>query len=235
MQDAKKLIREYLNRELGESDTFQFGCSMCGDCCRKRDEAIMLTGPDLFHIAQALNLSPAEAALECAEWRLGDTSHLPVLYLRERLDGSCRLLRNGRCIVHKNKPAVCALFPLGRFLDPATNKFHYFLNDYCRKGQNDPEGKLWTLGEWLSEFNPRNSEEEMRAWNRLMSGLAQIMSGIKKEDVKGYLLDIIFGVCYFKYDTDIPYVPQAEAHIEVMKEMLPKVFPLPPDMRLFDQ
>ena len=29
-------------------------------------------------------------------------------------------------------------------------------------------------------------------------------------------------------------VPQVEAHIELAKKMLPKVFPLPPQMRLFD-
>ena len=45
---------------------------------------------------------------------------------------------------------------------------------------------------------------------------------------------LTLGACYFKYDTDFPYVPQVEAHIELAKKMLPKVFPLPPQMRLFD-
>lgn len=47
-------------------------------------------------------------------------------------------------------------------------------------------------------------------------------------------MDVILGACYFKYDTDFPYVPQVEAHIKLAKELLPKVFPLPPQMRLFD-
>lgn len=233
-QDAKKLIQDYLALELKENDTFQFECSMCGDCCRKRDEPIMLTGPDIFHIAQGLNRSPAEAALECAEWMLGTTSHLPVLYLRERLDGSCRLLRNGRCMVQKNKPAVCALFPLGRFFDAGTNNFYYFRNDSCKNGRGNPDGKIWTLGEWLEEFGLRNSEEEMRVWSRLMAGFTQITMRMRQEDIKEPLLDVILGACYFKYDTDFPYVPQVEAHIKLAKELLPKVFPLPPQMRLFD-
>ena len=45
---------------------------------------------------------------------------------------------------------------------------------------------------------------------------------------------LTLGACYFKYDTDFPYVPQVEAHIELAKKMLPNVFPLPPQMRLFD-
>ena len=147
MTDDEKRYREYLANELKGDDTFQFECSMCGSCCRSRSEPIVITGPNLFRIAKTLNISPLEAAQEYMDWTIGVNSHMPVLTLRERLDGSCRLLRNGRCTVHQNKPSVCALFPLGRMYNPEKKRFIYFKNAFCSRGKKAPKPKP---GRWMS-------------------------------------------------------------------------------------
>lgn len=73
-----------------------------------------------------LGISVEDMLLQNAEVYIGAGSHVPVFILKERLDGSCRLLRNGRCTVHRSKPAACALFPLGRYFDGNDRSFHYF-------------------------------------------------------------------------------------------------------------
>ncbi len=47
---------------------------------------------------------------------IGSTSNVPLVSLKMREDnGKCHFLRDdNRCRIQKNKPAVCALFPLGR-------------------------------------------------------------------------------------------------------------------------
>ena len=234
MADDEKRYREYLANELKGDDTFQFECSMCGSCCRRRAEPIVITGPDLFRIAKTLNISPLEAAQEYTDWTIGVNSHMPVLTLRERLDGSCRLLRNGRCTVHQNKPSVCALFPLGRMYNPEEKRFIYFKNTFCSSSKKGTKVKNWTLDEWLDEFRLRETEDDVRVWNRMITSLVRVTAGIDRAKIDGILLRVLFGACYFQYDTATPYAPQVEAHMELLKGVLPEMAAIPPKLRLFE-
>lgn len=234
MTHDEELYQQYLANELKDDDTFQFECSMCGSCCRQRAEPVIINGPDLFRIAKALQLSPAEAAQEYTTWNIGGSSHLPVLTLRERLDGSCRLLRKGRCTVHQNKPAVCALFPLGRIYDPVKDRFQYFKNNFCNRAKRGSAAKTWTLEEWLDEFGLRETEEDTRIWSRLTGGLAMVTAQMDETKIDGFLLHLLFGVCYFLYDTTKPYPPQVEANMDMLKEVLPEIVPIPKEIRLFE-
>ena len=203
----------FQKNELKPGDTFQFACAMCGNCCRNRREAILMTGADIFRAATALGV-PVEAVLpKNFETYVGEDSHVPLYVLAERLDGSCRFLRKGRCLIQQDKPAVCALFPLGRFFDIRDNAFHYFMNpNSCNAGQ--AEGKTWTLEEWLDEFHIRETEAMTAAWHKLLTCLAEVTCRMKKEDIFGDLLEDLRRVLYLGYDTSAPYIEQAEARID---------------------
>lgn len=95
MSFSEKDIKTFQKNELKPEDTFHFECKMCGSCCRKRDEPILLTGADIYRIARALDTTMMNAIEDNTAGFIGGNSHLPVLVLRERMDGSCRLLRNG--------------------------------------------------------------------------------------------------------------------------------------------
>lgn len=64
----------------------------------------MITGYDIFRLASALKIEPIEVIKKYTRGYVGNNSKLPVLVLKERPDGSCSLLRNGKCSVHSNKP-----------------------------------------------------------------------------------------------------------------------------------
>ncbi|RKJ82818.1 YkgJ family cysteine cluster protein [Butyricicoccus sp. 1XD8-22] len=202
----------FKKNELKPGDTFQFACAMCGSCCRNRREAILMTGADIFRAAKALGVSVEEVLPKNFETYVGEDSHVPLYVLAERLDGSCRFLRKGRCLIQQDKPAVCALFPLGRFFDVRDNSFHYFLNpDRCNAGQ--VEGKTWTLEEWLDEFHIRETEAMTATWHKLLTRLAEVTCWMKKEDICGDLLEDLRRVLYLGYDTGAPYIEQVEARI----------------------
>lgn len=89
----------YLDHILKPEDKFVFQCQMCGNCCRNRSESILLSGADTFRIAKQLEMSVPATIDKYTTFGIGKDSKLPLLYLRERLDGSCSLLRKGKCTV----------------------------------------------------------------------------------------------------------------------------------------
>lgn len=197
-------VQYYLDHTLKPDDKIVFQCQMCGSCCRKRSESILLTGADLFRIAKYLGVSTAEASKRYTTFGVGRDSCLPLLYLKERQDGSCSLLRNGKCTVQSEKPAVCAIYPLGRMIVGDKQEYAYFTQPvYCAgdvghtggeaisqlpadKAQeilNDPELKSATvsLEEWLSQFNIRAHEKEYIAWNKLAMQCSEFIREIVAE------------------------------------------------------
>ena len=104
-------IEEYIKTHtVGIDDSFQFGCQICGDCCKNRHEPIILAGYDLYRIAKHYNKTPEEIANKYCAFNIGGNSHLPVLTIKEReYDGTCSFSRRGRCELHQSKSKLNAL------------------------------------------------------------------------------------------------------------------------------
>lgn len=216
-------FKEFQANILKPTDTFQFGCKMCGNCCRHRSEPIMLTGLDIFRISQALGLHPGQVIQEKTIGYIGDQSHVPILTLKERLDGSCSLLRKGKCMVHSNKPVVCALFPLGRMYNAITHEVQYFKQPHgCSTGNKN--GRTWTLQEWLNEFNISRLNEDSMAWNKMLMGVSQVTCRIDKEKLPEDMIAAIGSCFYLNYDTSKPYKEQAELNMRLLQEVFKKKF-----------
>lgn len=214
-------LARFMENELRPGDTFQFGCDMCGNCCRRRSEPILMTGADLFRVAQAIGTSVEGILPKNFEGYVGNDSHVPLYVLAERLDGSCRFLRKGQCMIHQAKPAVCALYPLGRIFNVQTGTFHYFVNtDRCHPGQ--PEGRIWTLEEWLDTFHIRETETMTMAWHNLMNSLVQVTHKMPKEAICGDLLDALHYELYLGYDTSAPYIEQVESRMDAAQRIFGK-------------
>ena len=216
-------LKTYQQNELKPSDTFKFECKMCGECCRKREEPILITGADIYRIAKSLGISMSDVIARNTTGYIGNDSHLPVLMLRERLDGSCSLMRNGRCMVHHDKPAACALLPLGRFYDFRDNKFHYFMNKLgcpnCRESD-----RMWTLQEWLNEFRIEEYEPLTEAWNKLIGGLVVATHKMPEKKISGRVLDVLLAALYIDYDISKPYIEQVERHMVELQDVFAKEF-----------
>ena len=60
-------------------------------------------------------MTPGNVYFEYCDRYIGDTSRVPIARLISvGADKHCPLLKDWKCTVHKAKPTVCALFPLGR-------------------------------------------------------------------------------------------------------------------------
>lgn len=210
---------------LGLKDTFQFSCKMCGQCCRRRRNPIMVTGLDVFRLAQKLNMAPTGVVEAYTEVILGTSSHLPIAILRERLDGSCALLRNGHCTVHDHKPIVCAVYPLGRAIDPITGSIRYYQQNVAC-GEKD--GRVWTLREWIDEWRLDKLNAEILAWTRIIQEIALFTRKLKEGQMTKELQDVILEHMVRNYDVSRPYVEQAEENREKLVGILTGKFHLRP-------
>lgn len=208
-------FKRFQENVLGLDDKFRFTCTQCGDCCRKRDEAIIITGVDVFYIAKALNITPFQVIQQFTDFHVGVDSRVPVFTLRERLDGSCSLLRKGKCTVHKNKPVPCALYPLGRMIIGDADEYTYFKQDrVCGLGA---KGEEHTLREWLDEFNLRQRDKEGILWMKMFSKFSdKLRKAEKDKDVEAIkkLVPESMKLLYVDFDISKDMYEQLKEHMD---------------------
>lgn len=197
--EAIQRLLDLQERTIGMEDTFEFGCKQCGECCRKRSDPVIITGYDLYNIAKAMNMLPAEAMVEFTGCTVGADSKMPVVYLKERLDGSCRLLRKGKCMIQQDKPVVCRVYPLGRYIDG--KDIHYFIQDTC-KGEH----KTIKVRDWLEGFNIPELDEVSLYWSKLVASAVLYMQTLKTKDKQDEFFKECLNVLYFSYDMSRPAI-----------------------------
>ena len=118
----KEIVNNLDTMKIGLDETFKFHCTMCGKCCIHRED-ILLSPKDIYNMAKELNLSAEDLFKQYCEVYIGPDSKVPIVRLKPR--GSvkrCPLLKNRKCIVHKAKPTVCAMFPIGRCIVAANQR-----------------------------------------------------------------------------------------------------------------
>jgi Fe-S-cluster containining protein len=123
LEQLKELAENLDEREVGLDYTFRFKCHGCGKCCKNRED-ILLSSKDFFNTAKCLGMKPGDVVEKYCELYVGGNSRIPIIRFRPvGQNKKCPMLQDKRCMVHKAKPAVCALFPLGRFVMFKTEEF----------------------------------------------------------------------------------------------------------------
>ena len=91
-----------------KSDERSFKCQKCGACCRWTGH-VLLTAADVTRLAAAAGLTEEQFI----ERYTVLASNRRQLSLSDGPDGSCALLKNGRCALYEARPAQCRDFPHG--------------------------------------------------------------------------------------------------------------------------
>lgn len=202
---------------LGPDDSFEFHCTKCGKCCRNQGD-ILLNSLDLFRIARHLGHTPEEIAKRYARPIIGGTSGLMLMQVPP-VNGDCPFMRNKQCIVHENKPAVCALFPLGRAVDAHTGEMTYFYNDpHCGN-----KSRSHTVREWLAEFGMEEQAEYYPLWGNFLEKAFEMLRDVREhkgEDGVKLFHTMFAGYVYFLYDIKQEYLPQFKHNSEAFKNAM---------------
>lgn len=201
---------------IGVDEPFKFHCDMCGKCCINRDD-ILLNAKDVYNMAKELQMEPVDMVLKYCETYIGESSRIPILGIKPR--GSikrCPLMKAHKCSVHKAKPTVCAMFPIGRCIQLGANNKntetkirdirYLFTNPEC-----EDDSETHTVREWLGEFGIPLEDEFFLAWNKLISELGAIFrKGEKILSEKGMIAawNLTFVKIYLNYDIRKEFMPQ---------------------------
>lgn len=201
----KEYFRMMNENKLEMNDTFEFGCSQCGDCCRNRED-ILLSPADLFHIAGYLEMSISDLVKKYCEVYEGSNSHLPMVRALPKIHNRvCPFLRKGKCSIHPVKPTVCGLFPLGRAMNQK-GEITYFLQD--SSCVNCTKNKV-TVSDWLREFHIDESEECFRIWHEILIPGTKLFGKLKKDESIFRLMSYwFFKFFYLEYELDEEFIPQ---------------------------
>ena len=233
MDNRLKYIGEHLEEmRIGPDEKFRFHCTQCGKCCINRED-ILLNPKDLYNIAATLSISQEEAVERYCETYMGGTSRLPIVRLRPQ--GSikrCPLLKDRKCMVHKAKPTVCAMYPLGRCLaisqdtmsriETAELKPQFILNEVSCGDYAEEH----TVREWLESFGIPVEDQYYIRWQRVAMLASKIIKGVEGSWTThglNMLLTLIYNVLYLGYDMDKEFEPQFEERAEELRTILVKI------------
>lgn len=172
--------------EIGLNDTFTFHCTLCGKCCIHQED-ILLSPKDLFNIAKKFQITPKDAFEQYCETYIGSNSRFPIVRLKPR--GSvqrCPLLKDRKCLVHDVKPAVCAMFPIGRYLAlPDDGDFpknveemsvgYVFTDPDCGDAT-----ETHTVQEWFRNFNIPLKDDYFYTWTKTQATLCKHLHLLEK-------------------------------------------------------
>ena len=223
------MSNKYKNKNLSQNfvsklSKFRFECTQCGQCCRniKPEDKVLLTSIDIWRMAKALDKDVPEFIGEYCDLVPGGESMLPLLVLKDRMDGSCIMLKKGKCSVHEGKPLVCALNPLGRilFLNEVTNEqeFRYFLReDDCIGGQ----GKEQSVQDFLDKIDVEQYDESIKLYKRLGGVLSKMMHEAKTIEEKRELFQTSFFLMYAKLNKDIDIYGQLAQNLAFIQSIDP--------------
>jgi Fe-S-cluster containining protein len=230
---TEKIMADMENNALGLDDTFRFKCRACGKCCKNRYD-ILLTTRDLHNIARELGRTIEYVIERYCETYIGHSSRIPIVRLRPAgPEQACPLMYNKRCIVHKAKPVVCAIFPLGRGYKmdmsengagkPETYKATYFFQpDTC--GNRD---HIHTVRSWLEEFGIPAEDEFFSLWTELTIELGEMFNNLEAAGVPESLMKhfwgAVYSAVYVSYDANKDLIPQFRENAAKLRSGLPEI------------
>lgn len=209
-----------------KSGEFGFKCAQCGSCCRniRPEDKVLMSTVDLFRIARAYGLEMTEVIEKYCDMVPGGESMLPLLVMRERLDGSCIFLKKGKCTVNDVKPVACALHPLGRIdiYNDITDRqeFHYYLKEFDCQASRD---EMVKVQDFLDGLGIEEYDDCVRMYKRMGAACSKIMHELKTDAERREMFSTAFFMMYAKYDTKLDLLPQLMQNLAFVQSINPKI------------
>ena len=219
--------------KIGLDESFKFHCTMCGECCIHRED-ILLSPKDIYNIAKELKLSTADLFNQYCETYIGYDSGVPVVRLEPRGAAKrCPLLKNKKCIVHRAKPIICAMYPIGRCLiatglkedigDSTQYKLQYIFNSpECGDGS-----ETHTVREYLESFGIPVEDGFFMKWYQVILDMGNFLRKIEEVvdmETMEFVWKTVFVGIYLHYDVAQEFIPQFEDNVKNLFDALYSTF-----------
>lgn len=198
-----------------------FRCQLCGECCRRVKDSIMLEPIDVFRLARYLQkqgepVLGTEDILEQyahASW-LEDKFPIFLLNTAGTLD-ACVFLKDGRCSVYEARPHVCRIYPFSAAPGRKGRDFQYFL---CMEKSHHFSDGLVRVKDWLSENFPRETRTALKADYDAIPVISRNILAMEAEKFQSLLFQFLY-YRYFNYELNKPFLPQFRSNLEQLMEL----------------
>ena len=174
-------------------------CKGCSDCCRGMGSSIILDPMDIWRFHRGIK-KHFSALLEENYIELGvvDGIILPNLKMDAGRD-ACPFLDNaGRCSVHRHRPGLCRLFPLGRYYEESGFKYFIQIHECPKKDR----GKV-KIKKWLGIPNLKAYESYIMEWHDFLSeceGALETLNDDNTRILTLYVLRRFYETSYISQD-----------------------------------
>ena len=227
MDSRLQEIAENLDKmKIGVDEPFRFHCDQCGKCCINRED-ILLNPRDVYNMAKELGQEPKDIFALYCEYYIGSDSRFPLVRIKPR--GSikrCPLMKDRKCSIHKAKPTVCALFPIGRCISFEQKKEKLTTEDityiFTNPGCGDTS-ESHTVREWLGEFGIPIEDIYFLLWNDILMKLSAIFRQAEKKvspSLMDKAWDLTFIKLYLDYDMTQDFLLQFEQSSRELVELM---------------
>ena len=139
-------------------------------------------------------------------------------------------------MIHDAKPAVCAMFPLGRAIridkedaekdELPPMKVEYIINPIDCGDFSETH----TVKEWLESFGIPLEDEYFLKWQKTISMLSPRIQKLEKkidDDLMDKIISVMYIKLYLDYDLGIDFYPQFVKNAEGCVEMLKMILAMP--------
>ena len=139
-------------------------------------------------------------------------------------------------MIHDAKPAVCAMFPLGRAIridqedaekdELPPMKVEYIINPIDCGDFSETH----TVKEWLESFGIPLEDEYFLKWQKTISMLSPRIQKLEKElddDLMDKIISVMYIKLYLDYDLGIDFYPQFVKNADGCVEMLKMILAMP--------
>jgi hypothetical protein len=217
---------------IGIDDKIQWRCSCCGACCNEFYNDIILFPFDIIRISKHLGMTIPEFIKEhTVIFDAEHVSRIPCAKLKLP-NNKCSLTKDGRCGIHKVKPTMCGIAPIGFDLtedDKLSYILYYNLNASFRGrlvpisgcGEIPKEDEQMTVREWIDDFgiDIRNVELWFVQIRKLAIRLTHIQKHISEERYDGLLKDL-YPLLYLGYNLEEEWYNDFKSRTDLFLEGL---------------
>ena len=179
-------------------------CQGCSECCRGMGNSILLDPLDLFQMMQATGQSFEQLLASSVELNVMDGIIIPNLKMAGEQEQCTFLNEEGRCSIHKYRPGICRIFPLGRCYEE--HSFQYFLQDKECSRQNRTKIKV---SKWIDTPNLKQNQQYIVDWHYFLKEVELLLNNegndTTKKQVNMYLLNTFYVT---PYQLDEEFYPQ---------------------------
>lgn len=184
------------------------GCHDCSLCCQGMGSSIVLDPFDIFRLTNYTGKDVQTMIGPHIELNVVDGLILPNLLMDKETERCSFLNQEGWCSIHKGRPGICRLFPMGRVYDETA--FKYFLQVHeCPKDKIKIRVK-----DWIDTSDLIRNERFINQWHDYMKQCRELLKQAQDDRVNKTLTMYLLNQFYIKkYDVNEDFYEQFDQRL----------------------